>query len=91
MTHRFIALAIVLAGSAAWFAPTARADEWDKRTVMTFNEPVEMPGQVLPAGTYVFKLADLQADRTVVQTFTEDQSQWSDQPPIRSSAGYAAN
>ncbi|HXI42212.1 MAG TPA: hypothetical protein VNH83_19675 [Bryobacteraceae bacterium] len=55
------------------FLPSARADEWNKQTVVTFNEPVEIPGQVLPAGTYVFKLADSTSDRTIVQIFNKDQ------------------
>jgi hypothetical protein len=74
MTKRFkIALLTMLAVGAAWFAPTAKADEWNKQTVLTFNEPVEIPGQVLPAGTYIFKLVDSQSDRNIVQVFTEDQ------------------
>jgi len=74
MTQRLkYALLALVATGAAWFAPAAKADEWDKRTVMTFNEPVEIPGKVLPAGTYVFKLLDSESDRTVVQIFTEDQ------------------
>src|SRR4051812_35868546 len=43
------ALGIGLAGRAA-------ADERDKKTVVTFSAPVELPGKALPAGTYVFKL-----------------------------------
>lgn len=76
MTQRlkFAFLALFAAG-AALFAPAARADEWNKLTVMTFNEPVEIPGKVLPAGTYVFKLLDSQSDRNIVQIFTEDQKQ----------------
>ena len=73
MTQRLkFAALMVLVGGAAWFAPTARADEWDKQTILTFNEPVQIPGQVLQAGTYVFKLGDSQADRTIVQVFTQD-------------------
>jgi hypothetical protein len=67
------ALLTLLVGGAAWFAPAAKADEWDKQTVLTFNEPIEIPGKVLPAGTYVLKLYDSQSDRNVVQVFTEDQ------------------
>ena len=55
--------------------PTAKADQWDKLTTMTFTEPVEIPGQILPAGTYVFKLIDSQTDRNVVEIFTQDQKQ----------------
>ena len=74
MTKRLkFAFLALLAAGAALFAPAARADEWDKLTVLTFNEPVEIPGKVLPAGTYVFKLFDSQSDRSIVQIFTEDQ------------------
>ena len=69
------AIVTLLVGGATWFAPVAKADEWDKQTVLTFNEPVEVPGKILPAGTYVFRLADSQSDRNVVQVFTVDQKQ----------------
>jgi hypothetical protein len=36
----------------------AHADEQNQFTTFTFNKPVEIPGQILPAGTYLFKLAD---------------------------------
>lgn len=58
----------------AGFLPALRADEWNKKTIVTFNEPVEIPGQVLPAGTYVFKIADTMADRNVVQIFNKDEN-----------------
>lgn len=70
-----IAFLTSLMACAVWFTPTAKADEWDKLTVFTFQEPVEIPGQVLPAGTYVFKLLDSPGDRNIVQIFTEDQKQ----------------
>ena len=50
----------------------ANADEWDKRTVVTFNAPVEVPGKVLPAGTYVFRLLDSPSDRHIVQIYDAD-------------------
>lgn len=49
--------------------PGARADESDQRTVITFSQPVEIPGQVLPAGTYTFKVAD--SDHHIVQVFNK--------------------
>jgi hypothetical protein len=51
---------ILLAGLGflAGMVPRAFADTWDQRTTFTFSDPVEIPGQVLEAGTYVFKLAD---------------------------------
>ncbi len=59
------------------FAPSVKADEWNKKTKVTFSEPVEIPGvgaQTLPAGTYIFKLLDSLSDRHIVQVFTEDET-----------------
>jgi hypothetical protein len=72
MTDKFrtFGLAILLAGTAL-LAP-ARADEWNKETLVTFSTPVAVPGTVLAPGRYVFKLADTQSDRHVVQIFTEE-------------------
>jgi hypothetical protein len=53
----------------------ARADEYNKKTVVTFNGPVEIPGKVLPAGTYVFKLFDSDSDRNIVQIWNKDETQ----------------
>ncbi len=36
--------------------PAARADESDQATKVTFDQPVQVPGRVLPAGTYGFVL-----------------------------------
>src|ERR1700730_5830234 len=58
-------------------APAARADDWNRKTVITFSGPVEIPGvhltgwRVLPAGTYVFKILDSQSDRHIVQIFSK--------------------
>jgi hypothetical protein len=54
-------------------APIAHAEQWDKKTIVTFGSPVEVPGKVLPAGTYVFKIAGSDSDRQIVQIFTQDQ------------------
>lgn len=59
----------------ATLAPGARADQWNKKTVITFSDSVEIPGQVLPAGTYVFQLADNSSSRHTVQIYNADQSQ----------------
>lgn len=56
-------------------APVAKADEWNKETVVTFSAPVQVPGKDLPAGTYVFKLADSDSDRGIVEIFTKDKLQ----------------
>jgi hypothetical protein len=65
----------------AAFSPAANADEWDRKTTMTFSGPVEIPGVylkgwgVLPAGTYVFRMLDSQSDRHIVQIFNADETQ----------------
>ena len=70
-----------LALMGAVFAPGAKADDWNRKTVMTFSGPVEIPGVhlkgwgVLPAGTYVFKILDSQSDRHIVQIFNKDETQ----------------
>src|ERR1700683_3276567 len=51
----------------------AAADDFDQKTVFTFSGPVEIPGQVLSAGTYVFKLADASSDRNTVQVFNKNE------------------
>jgi len=63
-----------LATLGLMFTPSAKADEWNEKTIVTFNQPVEIPGRVLPAGTYVFKLLDSQSDRNVVQIFNKDEN-----------------
>jgi hypothetical protein len=66
-------LAILAVCSAGVAVPrTAAADEWDKRTMLTFSQAVEIPGKVLPAGTYLFLLADSPPGRHVVQVFDRD-------------------
>jgi hypothetical protein len=61
-------------------APSAKADDWNRKTTMTFSGPVEIPGvhltgwSVLPAGTYVFKILDSQSDRHIVQIFNQDET-----------------
>jgi len=58
-------------------APKAKADELDRKTVVTFSGPVEVGGsgaQVLPAGTYVFKAMDSPSDRHIIQISNLDGS-----------------
>ena len=71
---RLVVTIFCLSLVALAFLPSAKADEWNKKTVVTFNEPVEVPGvgaQILPAGTYVFKLLDSPSDRHIVQIFNQ--------------------
>jgi hypothetical protein len=69
---------MALMGTA--FSPSAKADDWNRKTEITFSGPVEIPGVhltgwgVLPAGTYVFKIMDSQSDRHIVQIFNKDET-----------------
>ena len=71
--------ACCMALMTAVFLPTAKADDWNRKTTITFSGPVEIPGVhlvgwgVLPAGTYVFKILDSQSDRHIVQIFSKDE------------------
>lgn len=63
---------VLLCGVA--FVPRANANEWNKKTLFTFSEPVEVSGMILPAGQYVFQLMDSPASRLVVEIFNKDQT-----------------
>jgi len=54
--------------------PQAKASERNQETKFSFSQPVEVPGQVLIPGTYIFKLADSMADRNIVQVYNKDRT-----------------
>src|SRR4051794_35402409 len=72
------AFCVTLLGAA--LSGAAVADDWNRKTVITFSGPVEIPGvhtpgmAVLPAGTYVFKILDSQSDRHIVQIFDKTET-----------------
>jgi hypothetical protein len=57
-----------------FFEIAAHADALDQTTKLTFSESVQIPGQILPAGTYVFKMANADDYRNTVQIFNADGS-----------------
>ena len=63
--------------------PQAKADYFDQRTVVTLDQPLGVPGAVLPPGTYIFKLFDSNAERTVVQVYD-----WSTHRLVTSFVGF---
>jgi uncharacterized surface anchored protein len=69
---RFASLSFFVMLIAFMFAPIVKADQWNKETFVTFSRAVEVPGQVLPAGKYIFKIAESQSDRHIVQIFNQD-------------------
>lgn len=57
------------------FAAGARADTaFSKRTVVTFTQPVEIPGQVLPSGTYTIEVYESFGNRNIVRIYNADRS-----------------
>jgi Protein of unknown function (DUF2911) len=56
------------------FELAAHADENNQATKLTFSQPVQVPGQTLPAGTYEFVLANSQSNQDVVQIFNADRT-----------------
>jgi len=58
----------------AMLAPNALADQWNKRTILTVNEPIQVPGKVLQPGKYVMKLMDSPSNRHIVQIYNGNES-----------------
>jgi hypothetical protein len=67
-----VLVAVTLSLFVGIFFVPARADQWNKKTILTFSQPIEIPGKVLPAGTYIFKLLDNSSYRHIVQIWNED-------------------
>ena len=68
-------LTALLAASGVFLTASAvKAGQWNQKTLMTFNEPVEVPGHVLEPGTYVFKVANTAADRNVVEVYNKSEN-----------------
>lgn len=50
----------------------AEAQPADYRTYFTFSAPVTLPGVTLPAGKYIFRLADPDSSRKVINVLSAD-------------------
>src|SRR5689334_1689358 len=80
MLVRDILLLSSLFLAAATVTPSLKADQWDKRTILTVNEPIQLPSCCTPEhtvtllpGEYVLKLVDSLADRHIVRVFDKDE------------------
>jgi hypothetical protein len=69
-TQIFAALAcgVLLSANAA-------ADAWDKKTILTVDQSILVPGATLQPGKYVMKLAESQANRYIVRILNEQEDQ----------------
>jgi hypothetical protein len=74
---------IALAAFAGWIGvallPNLQADQWDKTTVLTINEAIQVPSccdpdhtVTLQPGEYVMVLVDSLSDRHIVRIFDKD-------------------
>ena len=65
---RIAALTAVLVSLAP---PPTVADEYDKKTIVTFSQPTEVPGIVLQPGKYVIKLLNSSSNRHIAEIMNE--------------------
>src|SRR5262249_46901190 len=65
-------LAPLMAAAILFLAPTVKADEWNKKTIVTVDQAIQLPNVVLQPGSYVFKLLDSLSDRHIVQVFNKE-------------------
>ena len=68
----FAALAVSLMSST--FAPSLKASETDKKTVITISQPVSVEGTTLTPGQYVLRLQDSSISQDVVSIFNGDET-----------------
>ena len=54
------------------FEVPAHANDENQMTKLTFSQSVQVPGRILPAGTYQFVLATNDSDRNIVEIFNAD-------------------
>src|SRR6266545_4847652 len=82
MKHfRSIALVAFAGCTGLALLPSLQADTWNKKTLLTVNETIQMPScctpdhtVTLPPGKYVMVLVDSLSDRHIVRVFAEDET-----------------
>ena len=72
----FLAKSLLAVGCASLMGlaimPMLHADEWNKRTIVTVDQPIIAGNKVLEPGTYVWKLMDSPSNRNVVRIYNQD-------------------
>jgi LPXTG-motif cell wall-anchored protein len=74
MLARHVSMLSGLALFGLSLTSSLKADQWDKKTILTVNEAIQLPTVVLEPGKYVFKLLDSLSDRHIVQVFNSDET-----------------
>lgn len=72
LSTRIFGLACAVAVFVCLLAAPVSAQPLDKRTLFTFSGPITLPGLTLPAGQYLFRLADPSSNTRVVQVLNAD-------------------
>lgn len=72
LTRKLLTFACATAVAVGLLPTTAAAQLPDRRTFFTFSGPFTIPGATLPAGKYVFRLANPETSARVVQVFSAD-------------------
>jgi hypothetical protein len=65
--------ALVVLALAA-FNPGLKADEHDRKAILSISQPLEVPGVVLVPGTYAMKLFNSSNSRHIVQIMNQEES-----------------
>ena len=71
----FLGISVICVMLFGAYSTTVRAGEADHKTIFTFSVPVEIPGQVLVPGTYVFE--PVAHSPNILQIFREDANGYS--------------
>jgi hypothetical protein len=72
MKHIPLLQAGAITALIAFLVPIAiHADDYDKKTIITLDQPTEVPGIVLQPGRYVLKLVDSTSTRHIVEIMNE--------------------
>src|SRR5579863_2170873 len=71
---RALLIPVIVLGSALAPRLSAAANSWDEFTYITFSAPVEVPGHALPAGTYLFQIADIWSNQETIEIFNADKT-----------------
>ena len=74
MTKSGLLLGVVCLVAGSVVSSVARADDSAQQATVTIQSPEQVPGSVLPAGTYMFKKTGAQSGWVIVQIYSKDGS-----------------
>lgn len=76
MKHYCSILPVLGLSAMSVLVPSAKATEWDKKTTITINQAIEIERTILPAGSYVLRLVDFDAERYTLRIFNADRNRF---------------